>query len=248
LSKGRVRCCPGHDCPAHRTAPYLFRRFTWTSHSGNYTENGYRVWFVIGFRGKGAVSDKFVTIHGSKFRIKLLFLAVIFWQPVQYAFEVRFGEAYPLLQLPKFRGTLTDRAGNLPLDTVEIEVSFADGAGITVPPEALLSQVPSAYRQPILTRMFGRPIQPVATKNNWWQGAKVSLFPGYVASRARSAHAEVDAETRRWIEKRLLVLYPDRRASKVRFLWSTDIYHTAAFPITVTRHQSGIREVSLASK
>jgi hypothetical protein len=189
-----------------------------------------------------------VPSHGSTFHVKLLFLAVIIWQPIQYAFEAKFGEAYPLLQLPKFRGTLTDRAGDLSLDTVKIEVSFADGAAITVPPEALLSQVPSAYRQAILTRMFGPPIQRVATKDDSWHRAKAFLFPGYVASRARSAHPEVDAETRRWIEKRLLVLYPDRRASKVRFLWNTDNYHTAASPITVTRHQSGIREVTLASK
>jgi hypothetical protein len=189
-----------------------------------------------------------VAIHGSTFRIKLLFLAVIFWQPIQYAFEARFGEAYPLLQLPKFRGTLTDQAGDLSLDTVKIEVSFADGTEITVPSEALLFQVPSAYRQPILTKMFGPPIQHVATKNDSWQSAKAFLFPGYVASRARSTRAEVDAETRRWMEKRLLVLYPDRRASKVRFLWSTDVYHTAASPITVTRQQSGIREVKLASE
>lgn len=189
-----------------------------------------------------------MTIDGSKFRIKLLFLAVILWQPLQYVFEARFGDAYPLLQLPKFRGSLSDSAGDVPLEGVEIEASFADGTTSTIAPEALLSQVPSPYRQPILAHVFGLMTPEAAQGNGLWERTKILLFPGFLASRARSSRVDVDAETKLWLEKRLLALYPNRRAVKVIFVWRSDVYHTGASPITVTRRQVGVREVSLGSR
>ena len=67
-----------------------------------------------------------MTARSSQFRIKILFLAFILWQPLQYAFRAKFGEAYPMLQLPDFHGTLTDCAGNIELGDVDAEVLFAD--------------------------------------------------------------------------------------------------------------------------
>jgi hypothetical protein len=179
-------------------------------------------------------------------RVKILFAAVILWQPMQYIFVSRFGEAYPFLQLPSFRGTLTDDAGNIRFEAVDIKVSFKDGAKSKIKSDALLAQVLSPYRQPIMSHMFGPGgLASAPAGNSRWQRTKTLLFPGFVASRARTTGADVDPETRRWLRNRLLVLFPSKQPTTVTFLWRTDTYHTAASSFAVTHQDTGVREVSL---
>lgn len=178
--------------------------------------------------------------------IKLLFAAVILWQPVQYAFVSKFGEAYPMLQLPPFRGTLNDAAGNIRLDAVAIDVLFTDGSGARFPQYALLSQVPSAFHEAIMKHMFGpvdgRSATPV---NSRWQQVKAFAFPGLLAARARTASSETDSDTKAWLRRRITELFPGKEPVDVRFVWQTDVYHqTGSF--AVTHEPIGVREVKLA--
>jgi hypothetical protein len=185
-------------------------------------------------------------INRSVIYIKLLFAAVILWQPVQYALVPRFGEAYPLLQLPQFSGTMNDADGNIRLDTVAVEVLFADNSTTRFSQHVLLSPVPSAFHDSIMKHMFGpvsgRAVTPV---NGRWQRTKAFLFPGLLAARARDTATEIDPDTKAWLHRRILELYPAKEPAKVSFVWQTDVYHkTGPFPVT---HQPiGVREVRLA--
>jgi len=178
--------------------------------------------------------------------IKLIFAAVILWQVVQYAFVPRFGEAYPLLQLPSFSGTMNDAAGNIRLDTVAIDVAFADHSSARLSPHDLLSPVPSAFHDPILKHMFGsQSVAAVAPVNGRWQRTKTFLFPGLVAARARNTAIDVDPDTKEWLKRRILELYPGKEPANVSFVWQTDVYHQDG-EFAVTHEPIGVREVSLA--
>jgi hypothetical protein len=178
--------------------------------------------------------------------IKLLFAAVILWQPVQYALASKFGEGYPMLQLPPFRGTLNDAAGNIRLDTVAVDVLFADRSSASFSPYVLLSPVPSAFHATIMKHMFGpvsgRAVTPI---NGRWQQAKAFLFPGLLAARAREISTEVDPDTKVWLHRRIVELYPAKEPMSINFVWQTDVYHkTGSF--IVTHEPIGVREVNLA--
>lgn len=187
-----------------------------------------------------------MTSAASKSRIRLVFLAVVIGQPLQYAFKVRFGDAYPLLQLPEFRRTMADEGGHIPLDTVEIEASFTDGTTATIPAHILLSQVASAYRQPILNHMFGPIRRDPAGNRGSPHGLRNWLFPGYLAAKHRSE--KTDPETKTWLTNRVSELYPSRHAARVTFRWRTDVYDVSVSPTVLTSKPVGVREVDLASR
>jgi len=179
-------------------------------------------------------------------RIRILCAALILWQPLQYALVSKYGEGYPLLQLPTFRGTLTDREGTIRLDNVDVEVTFQDDTTARFSSHALLSEIPSAYHQPIMAHMFA-PLTsaPSPKRSGRWQRTKEFLFPALVANRERGWEAGSNPETKKWLTDRLHVLYPTRQPQKVVFVWESESYHTAAQPYTVTRQPIGVREVSL---
>lgn len=178
--------------------------------------------------------------------IKLLFAAVILWQPIQYALVPRFGEAYPLLQLPPFRGTMNDADGNIGIDTVAIEVLFADESTTRFSQQVLLSSAPSAFHGSIMKHMFG-PVsgKAVIPANGRWQQTKSFLLPGLLAARARNTSTEVDPETKAWLQHRIHELYPGKEPAKVSFVWQTDVYHQSG-PHAITHQPIGVREVNLA--
>jgi len=176
-----------------------------------------------------------------KFRIKLLFAAVILWQLPQSIIIARFGEPYPALVMPGFAGTMVDRDGNIRFGNVKCKVLFKDGRVGWVSAYDLLSQAPSSHHGSIMAHMFSPP--PVT--NDEWQpdSLKARLFPGRALSQIRHAQKELDSQTKEWLKRRLRVLFPSQQPYLVSFVWYNDVFNVNQRSPAAKEEPTGVREV-----
>jgi len=173
-------------------------------------------------------------------KIKLLFAAVILWQPLQYMIAAKFGEPYPALIMPAFAGTMTDGDGNIRLRNVRCKILFQGDEVAWLPAHELLSPA-NGHDAAIVSHMFG---PSSATANPWPSGSlKARLFPGRALSRARSAQKELDPQTKDWLERRLNNLYPSRRPETITFIWYEDVFNVNQISPSATEDVIGVREI-----
>jgi hypothetical protein len=174
-------------------------------------------------------------------RIKLLFGAVILWQPLQYVVTAKWGEPYPALMMPRFSGTLVDSQGDIRITDVACEIFFRDGQVTWLSAHDLLSQVPSAHQGPIMSHMFSPP--PVAADHRSPRDLKARLFPGRALSHIRGTQKDLDSQTRDWLKRRLRDLYPSQEPKAMTFVWYDDVFNVNRVPPTSTREPVGVRQV-----
>src|SRR6185437_6000857 len=163
-------------------------------------------------------------------RIKLMFLAVILWMPLQYLVTARYGEPYPALAMPSFAGTLIDRGGNIRIANVGCKVLLRSGAVAWTSAYDLLSEAPSAYHDLIMTHMFGpAPTKPPALRAGRFTAL---LFTGRILGRYRQAQKKLDPQTKDWLRSRMEALYPSQRVTEVTFVWYAQIFNLKQVPPT----------------
>jgi hypothetical protein len=174
--------------------------------------------------------------------IRLLFAAVILWQPIQYLIAVRFGEPYPALIMPAFAGTLVDREGNIRFGDVKCKVLLQDGRTTLLSAYDLLSVAPSAHHGAIMAHMFSPPAPPI---DPWPAGSlKARLFPGRALSRIRKTQNILDPQTKDWLKHRLETIYPGEEPESITFVWYEDVFNVKQVPPKSTQEPVGLREVS----
>lgn len=173
-------------------------------------------------------------------KVRLLFAALILWQPLQYFVRARYGEPYPALILPSFSGTLQDREGNIRFRDVKCKVFFQDGGVSWLSSYDLLSQAPSSHHGAIMNHMFG----PADTEAYGPRSSlKARLFPGRALSHIRQAEKELDPQTEEWLKRRLQDLYPSTRVTEVAFVWTDNIFRVMQTPPMITQEEVAIRDV-----
>lgn len=163
-------------------------------------------------------------------RVRLLFAAVVVGFVVQLGFVVGVEEPYPALILPGFgRPPTTD--GAVELERAEILVRFRDGSTARTTPARLFANAPGSFLG-ALTFHFrppgDRPARDLAPggPDGRRPGARIAeRIPGLALRSARRTASTVSPEMRRWLQRRLADLYPDRRATAARFVWYRDRYH-----------------------
>jgi hypothetical protein len=181
-----------------------------------------------------------VAIQTRNFSIRLLFIILILWMPLQYAITARYGEPYPALVMPSFAGTRTDRNGNIRIMNVKCKVLFRDGRVAWTSEYDLLSEVPSAYHDAIMRHMFGPIVKaPEPSPHR----IAVLLSPGRVLSRYREAHKELDPQTKQWLKRRVMALYPSQTVTALSFVWYIDIFNLKQVPAIRAHEPLGMREV-----
>lgn len=180
--------------------------------------------------------------------IRLLFVAALLTQVIQYVFVWKFGEPYPALTMPSFAGVLTDERGNLSLTGASCQIAFADGTSTSLAIYDLFSQAPSAYHDAMVTHLFSIPDSESKANSPSFKGLKYRFFPALAINRTRRANAAstVDPLTRKWLSWRLNAEYRPRAISSVAFIWHTDTFDIQNYSKSPTRTILGIREVALS--
>ncbi len=153
---------------------------------------------------------------------------------------MRLGEPYPGLMMPGFTGTQMTADGKVTVVTVEIQVGFADVTSTEQPSLAqLLAPMPASMFGAVSWNMFhsmqaaGKVLQPR-------QGLKAWLIDHVLPHRTlrfrRMATGNSPApDTVQWLQRRLGVLYPERRAQWIDFRWYQNSYllrNTAFEPVS----------------
>jgi len=173
--------------------------------------------------------------------VKLLFAAVILWQPLQYFVTVKFGEPYPALIMPGFAGTLVDAQSNIRFGDVKCKVLLENGQVVWLTAYALLAEAPSAHHGAIMAHMFG---PPAAIADQWPpRSLKARLFPGRSLSRLRSSQTELDSQTKQWLKRRLETIYPSQKPMAITFIWYEDVFNVNQAPPNPSQEPVGLREV-----
>jgi hypothetical protein len=174
-------------------------------------------------------------------RIRLLFLAAIVSQPLQYLITAKSGEPYPALMLPGFGGTMADRDGNIRFRNVKCKVLFQDGRVDWISAYTLLSEAPSSHHGVMMAHMFSPP--PAKADSRPMNTLKARLFPGRTLSHIRQEQKELDPQTKEWLKRRIQVLYPSQRCEGVTFVWFDDVFNVKRAPPAITHEPAGVREV-----
>jgi hypothetical protein len=173
-------------------------------------------------------------------RVRLLFAALILWQPFQYFITAKYGEPYPALILPPFSGTMQDQDGNIRFRNVNCKVTFQDGGVGWTSAYALLAQAPSSQHGAIMNHMFGPP-DPEAHESG--SSLKARLFPGRAISHLRQSQKKLDPQTEEWLQRRMQELYPSRTVTAVAFVWYDDTFRITGSASGITENEVAIRDV-----
>ena len=162
----------------------------------------------------------------SRFVVKLLFLALLVSEPFKWMVIAKYGEPYPAIMMPGFRGTQQDRNGDIRIESVRGRVVFRDGQVIWILPSQLLEEVPSSHHLPIVLHMFGPQAAPdagVASRAS--AGSLMTrLFPGRAFARNQAETKDADPETRAWLRDRVARLYPLREPDYITFVWYRSVF------------------------
>ena len=176
-------------------------------------------------------------------KVRLLFAAVILWQPLQYFITARYGEPYPALRLPPFSGTMQDQQGNIRFRNVKCKVTFQDGSVGWTSAFDLLAQAPSSHHGAIMNHMFGPP-EPLDTEaHDSPSSLKARLFPGRTLSRLRQGQKELDPQTKEWLQHRMQDLYPSKKVTAVAFVWYENTFRVNEPRSRITEDEVAIRDV-----
>jgi hypothetical protein len=163
--------------------------------------------------------------------VLLLFLAVIGAAALQEVFILQFGEPYPALRMPSFRGTL-GAGDKVVLRDVEVVIGFADGGTEQLSPHQLLAEAPDPLRMLMMSANFRpgaeRPSHsPQPPPAGGVKRFVLRLVPGYTLANRRWQEKEAPPPTRRWLRRRLAALHPGRTPVAVDFRWYDDTYSLA---------------------
>jgi hypothetical protein len=158
-----------------------------------------------------------------------LFVVVAVLLPVQYwiARTSVLGEPYPALIMPAFDGLVTNPDGAIPMESVAVVVTFADGAVEPVPLRTLFGGAPSSHVVAMAQiALKPKPPRPDRPQDPWWRAViKQYVVPGLVLSAARKQYwSGPDPRTVAWLRARLQEVFPGRRAAAATVEWYADIY------------------------
>lgn len=151
--------------------------------------------------------------------------------------------------MPRFSGTATDHEGNIRVRTVDCKVRFRDNSIAWLSPNDLLSRAPGGHYD-IMNHMFGPRDSQSSPKGTGNERPKLRyrILPALIISQNISTQNQLDGQTKRWLEQRLIELYPSRHAVAVTFDWHHDLYRmndTNRTLSKVGREPLGVFEVRL---
>ena len=161
-----------------------------------------------------------------QFAFALPFAAVL----VQFAIiGAGFGEPYPAIMMPDFRGKGASRAGIVRVRTLEVAVAFVDGSAAQPTLAALLTPLPRSMFAQVTLRNFRAtapfPLgdEPPRVGVKAWLVDHVTPIRS-IRYRRRAAGNPPPPDTVAWLRDRLRLMYPGRQAQRIQFQWYRDGY------------------------
>ncbi len=154
------------------------------------------------------------------FRVRLIFLATFAFLTVQSLFIQRYGEPYPAIVMPGFRGSGGYQHDGR-VEVVRYEAVFIAGAEeFTVAPKVLLAEFPDSHHGEIAqSTLAPRVDAPNEIPRSRLKRVRDAIFPGYAARNALWDSPNDIASLRNWLRSRGEVLVPGREISRVEIRW-----------------------------
>ena len=178
--------------------------------------------------------------------VRLAFLLVLVFQPLQFAFVRFVSEPYPALMMPAFGGTLAGSDGLYHARSVDVAVSFEDGSDAVIPPSRLFDTAPRAYMVTFLRSNFRETRHERRDEESALESfVKTRVLPIYAIRNRQWYDNYVDPATVAWLRGRMAEIFPDRTAVLVRFDWYDDAYVLADGRATRSRERIGDFPIAL---
>jgi hypothetical protein len=161
------------------------------------------------------------------------FIAVLF----QFALiEAGFGEPYPAIIMPDFRGT-GGAQGAATVTVIEIEVTFADRSVAHPALATLLAPLPGSMAAQVSRNFRATPTGPVPPR----AGVKAWLVDHLTPMRTLrlrrfAAGNPPQADTVQWLRERLERLYPGKPIERVDFNWFRNVYRLRGLTLQLVEH------------
>ncbi len=151
-----------------------------------------------------------------------------------------FGEPYPAIMMPDFRGTGGSRDGIVRIRVLEIVVTFLDGSVehptlatlLTPMPESVFAQV--SLRNFRVTTPFPSGEQPRVGLKAWLVDHVTPIRS--IRYRRRAAGNPPPPDTVQWLRDRLRLIYPGRQAQRIQFQWYSDGYRLSDLTLQRVEH------------
>ena len=159
--------------------------------------------------------------QAKKWRIRLLFLAVLVVFCGQYfVMSEGFGEPYPAIMMPGFKGSGALRNGQLHITQMEADIVFRDGWHVVISRKQLLDEFSTAIHNSINRPLWALANNPAYRKDEPLL-LRYRLFPSLQIGRRQAGSAESRDAIHRWLGQRIKRMFPDRDAKSVTMRWTT---------------------------
>jgi hypothetical protein len=174
--------------------------------------------------------------------VRLTFVGIALAYVVQYFVVMSYGEPYPALMMPTFRGTGGYHDGKVRIKRMEAVFVTAEGDSSAFSRRDLLSEFPVSFHQTI-ANTFLAPL-PEAARTR----ARIPILPGLRAGEWNRTSAANLASLRAWLLARGRTLLPGRSLERVELRWYEDTVRQEAGQLTTQRRSIGEFVVDLGGK
>lgn len=149
-----------------------------------------------------------------RWRIRSLVAATAVIGVLSLPTALLFGEPYPWIMMPGFRGNGGVDNQQVERTTAVFAFRFADGGVVTVDPPALFAKVPSSNYYTLSARFS--PDQAPAGR---LEHVAAAVFPNLHAAARSGVPDADDLQVRAWLRLQAQRLFPERQAEAVDVFW-----------------------------
>ncbi len=157
--------------------------------------------------------------------VRLVFITAIALLVAQSVFIHKYGEPYPTITMPSFKGSGGFQNGRVKIIRYEA-VFIANGEEFSFKPKVLLEKFPDSHIAEISQSLMPTPAVGVtkATPTGRLSRLRDIVFPGYGARRKSQDSPAYIASLKDWLRSRGRELVPDRPVSRVEIRWYWEIF------------------------